>query len=257
MTTYRLSGSTPIARSSIPLRCDALAHPEVRHELLDLHRQTRCRRVEQRVGLSNDPAHRRRGHLRLPPAPEDLRVARRDVGEQAAAGRPVLGVEQLRAAALDEIEHLADPVVDVGRNRVPRERLVRQRLGVQRVECLLAADRLAKRRVEHDLGGLDRGIGVVAGSCSPIAASSASGPCSRSERINSWYSGSNTSTAAIVSSVSPGRMPRSWWQNRMNARSTSGASARTSTSAMILRGIQSSSRISTAVGLQCSGSPGP
>jgi hypothetical protein len=52
-------------------------------------------------------------------------------------------------------------------------------------------------------------------------------------------------------------MPRSAWLNRINPRRTAGAFARYAKSATIFRGIQSASRISTATGLQRSGSPGP
>jgi hypothetical protein len=63
---------------------------------------------------------------------------------------------------------------------------------------------------------------VIPGS-KAIAASSAIGPCGRGERMTRWYSGSCLPTALRVCSVSAGRMPRSAWQNRMNARSSAGA----------------------------------
>ena len=63
--------------------------------------------------------------------------------------------------------------------------------------------------------------------------------------------------AAVVAAGSLPRIPRSAWQNRMNARSRAGALLSYPGLATIFRGIQSASRISTATGLHRSGSPGP
>ena len=251
-------------QQSAALRC--ARHPEVRHELLDLHRRTRSA-----VGSNNALAFPAIQHtaaavsLGLSPASEDLRVARRGVGEQAAAGRPVLVVEQLRTAALHEIEHLADP--RRARRPEPRPRRTARPAAGRRPACRGPSPRRPPR------GALSSMISATTASRRPRRRRRR--PRRPRRRTRPWPpaaprapaagpSGSAAGTPArtrrprrSVSSVSPGRMPRSWWQNRMNARSSSGARVRCSTSATILRGIQSSSRISAATGLQRIGSPGP
>ena len=57
----------------------------------------------------------------------------------------------------------------------------------------------------------------------PIAARSAIGPCGRASGSCGGSPARRRSTAASVSRVRSGRMPRSAWQNRTNARSRSGA----------------------------------
>ena len=93
------------------------------------------------------------------------------------------------------------------------------------------------------------------GSSTPIRSSRASGPCRCGRLIASRYPGSKKSTARRVSAVRRSSRPASAWANRMNARSTAGIRNKSSGSATILRGYQSSSRISTAAPLQRSGSP--
>ncbi|MGH3441746.1 MAG: hypothetical protein ACRDUY_06825 [Nitriliruptorales bacterium] len=87
---------------------------------------------------------------------EHVRVAGGDVGEQPPAGGAVLDVEQLLAAAVEQLENLADPVAHVVGDRVAVEGFVGQRVGVEVRERLLAADGLPQPVAHHRFVVLER-----------------------------------------------------------------------------------------------------
>jgi hypothetical protein len=76
---------------------------------------------------------------------------RRQAGQQATAGGPVFGVEQIIAAAVDQDEDFANPFGDVGVDAVPAERLVGQRAVVESVKRDPAAHFVVET-LEHDVG---------------------------------------------------------------------------------------------------------
>src|ERR1039457_2704751 len=131
-----------------------LTQAEVARQVLDP--QLARPLAEALVALADHPARRGRDHLGPGCLTQHAGQARHGAGQQPPACRPVLGAEQVVAAAVAGREHHPGPVPEVGGNTVPAEfLLVRQRRAVQRVERVRSADLLGQR-VEEVPPGLER-----------------------------------------------------------------------------------------------------